>query len=624
MCGIAGIIDVKGVGKDSLIRFTDSLKHRGPDASGYSLLNEGKVGLGHRRLSILDLSPSGNQPMHTENERYSMVFNGEIFNYQEIKNELEGKGHSFKSRTDSEVVLHSYQEWGPACLDKFNGMWAIAIWDQETKQLFLARDRFGIKPLYYLEEKNRLSFASETLAFKNLDAYSRSFSSELLELNSKNVFALEGAGYTIFDDILQVLPGHYSIVSESNLKVKQVRWYDIREKKQTVPSTFEEQTKKFYDLFHDACKLRLISDVPVATALSGGLDSSSVFSMVRAILNENSGLDRVNKNSQNAYTAVFPGLDIDEKHFASKAAGFFGSNVNEIITEKDQLISRLENDTLLSDFISTTPITSISSVYKGMKSNGISVSLDGHGVDEMLFGYRDMVSKLFYDKIKTNPKEAGKYKDILIYLFKESDVQDKNKKFSSLVDQANAQNPIKKALKNVLKGKPKSDPIDFNLVKIKPELSDQPLRASGNFEEDLLKYEFFVSTLPTLLRNFDRAGMMNSVEIRMPFMDYRLVEYCFSLPTDSKIGKGFTKLILREAMKGKMDEEIRTRRFKVGIGSPFVNWLNHDVKDWAFDLLNDESIKQKAETELTNGEILKNTAIQIWKNLSTSIISQKT
>ncbi len=619
MCGIAGIINKSGVELELLKQFTDSLEHRGPDAGKYELLENNIVGLGHRRLSILDLSEKGLQPMSTDDGRYSMVYNGEVFNFMEIRADLEHKGYQFTSDTDSEVVLKAYQEWGSACLDRFNGMWAIAIWDTNEKELFLARDRFGIKPLYFSTIYDSFYFASETYAFKKLPTYNRDFDQKLLDLNKKNVFALEGSGYTVFKNILQILPGHYAVVKLNSLEVQQKRWYDIREKRQEVPSSFEEQKEKFLDLFKDACKLRLISDVPVATALSGGLDSSSVYSMVKEILSEGEG-KRVNENSQRAFSAIFPGLEVNEKEYADKAAQYVNGDINYIETEEDKILSRIKSDTELADFISTAPITSISSVYKGMRDNGIIVSLDGHGVDEMLYGYRDMVSKLFYNSLQNDISKSKEYKDVLVHMYYQNQVEEKEKNFSQQINQAQkAKKSIKSVIKSLVK-KPVNQKMNFNLVHDFPSLSDKPLEAIGNFEMDLLYYEFFISTLPTLLRNFDRAGMANGIEIRMPFMDYRLVEYCFSLPASSKIGKGFTKLILRESMKGKMDEDVRLRTYKVGIGSPFYHWLKGETGVWAMDTLSNGELRNRLEEARTKNEIDRNVSVDVWKELNQKLI----
>ncbi|MFM6983490.1 MAG: asparagine synthetase B family protein, partial [Chitinophagaceae bacterium] len=208
MCGISGIyhLNREAVDQQELREFTDSMLHRGPDAYGYEFLDQNSLGLGQRRLSILDLSESGRQPMYYADNRFCITYNGEIFNFLSIREELKSFGYQFKSDSDTEVILAAYMQWGPLCLKKFNGMWAMAIWDDLNKELFLARDRFGIKPLYYFhEEGKRFIFASETRAFKFLKSYSRRLNQQLLNLNLADPYAIEGLGYTIFDNILQLL-----------------------------------------------------------------------------------------------------------------------------------------------------------------------------------------------------------------------------------------------------------------------------------------------------------------------------------------------------------------------------------------------------------------------------------
>ncbi|MCK9481423.1 MAG: asparagine synthase (glutamine-hydrolyzing) [Bacteroidia bacterium] len=594
MCGISGIyhFNSEPVSENKLKAFTDSMLHRGPDGAGYEWFDDNTLGLGQRRLAILDLSESGKQPMSYADDRYWITYNGEIFNFPEIRRELEQKGHKFRSETDTEVILAAYAEWGKSCLHKFNGMWAFAIWDTQERELFLARDRFGIKPLYYLHQPDKqFAFASETRAFKFLEDFKREFDESLLQLNLQDAYALEGLGYTPFKNILQLLPAHYLVVKKGQ-PLQQKRWWHIDEHLQEeIPKTLEKQAAKFYELLRDACRIRLVSDVPVATALSGGLDSSSVYSLVSDILQKES-LGRVNKDSQRAFTAIFPGLPQNEHEYALKAASFCGGKIETIETDIDSLPSKIQQETELADFISTSPITSISAVYAGMKRSGITVSMDGHGVDEMLYGYRDMVYAIYNHALwQGSVQQTQDYSQVLQNMYHPEMQFAQQQKFAqALTDKKARESTLKFRLKNTLGIKPKDEgffPADL------PSLSDKPYDFSGkSLPERMLYYEFFQHTLPALLRNFDRAGMMNSVEIRMPFMDWRLVSYVFSLPVGSKIGQGFTKLIVREAMKNRMDETVRTRTFKVGIGSPVEHWFNGSLKEWVLD-----SVKEKQQRE---------------------------
>jgi asparagine synthase (glutamine-hydrolysing) len=621
MCGISGIYNLSQASIDiqDLKFFTDSMSHRGPDASDYKLLDNNTLGLGQRRLSILDLSNAGLQPMSYDNERFTITYNGEIFNFQEIRSDLMASGHQFKSDTDTEVILAAYMEWGPLCLKKFNGMWAFAIWDNRNRELFLARDRFGIKPLYYaIEDKQRFAFASETRAFKFLKGFNRQINEFKLSMNIADAYALEGLGHTIFDEVNQLLPGHFMIVKR-NEKITQNRWWHIEDCNPDVPRSFEDQAAKFYEIFRDACRLRLISDVPVATALSGGLDSTAVYSTVFDLLSK-SQVERVNADAQRAFTAVFPGLPQDEQQFAQLAANYTGGPIQFIEPNALNLVEKIKQQTELCDYISNSPITSIASVYEGMRKAGIVVSMDGHGVDEMMYGYRDMVYSLYNEALWYGSKSNTKtFESVLIEMYhpehRNHGITKFNKRFEDkLLRESSIRYKLKKAVRK------DHENLEY-LPNELPKLSNQMYDFSKKpLSERMVYNEFFIHTLPALLRNFDRAGMINSVEIRMPFMDWRLVSFVFNLPMDSKIGNGFTKRILREAMKGKMDESLRTRTFKVGIASPIEYWMNGPIKEWAFDNIQTD-LKIKAENALKSNKIMDLDLVrEIWHAINLELI----
>jgi asparagine synthase (glutamine-hydrolysing) len=625
MCGIAGIykFNKEPIDESTLIRFTDSMLHRGPDGSGYELFDNETVGLGQRRLAILDLSEAGKQPMSYADQRYWITYNGEVFNFSDVKEELVKLNYGFKSNSDTEVILAAYIHWGKDCLNKFNGMWAFAIWDNQKKELFLSRDRFGIKPLYYIFIPEKLfAFASETRAFKFLDGFNRCFDEKLLQINVNDSYALEGIGYTPFKDIVQLLPGHYMIINQTATH-QQKRWWHIDDHlHKDVPDNLDDQAAKFYELFRDACKIRLISDVPVATALSGGLDSTAVYSTVYDILKHDI-LDRTNPDNQRAFSAIFPGIPQNEKSYADKAVNFVGGKINYIETDYENLSRQIEKETELSDLIISAPISSISSIYAGMKKNGITVSMDGHGVDEMLFGYRNMVYSLYLDSLSCGSvKQASNYSSTLINLYHNNKRNEVQKKFDAeLLQKSTNEKKIVYKLKKLFV-KP-GENLYFHPIDL-PSLSDKPYDFSNELlDKRILYYEFFQNTLPALLRNFDRAGMMNSVEIRMPFMDWRLVTYVFSLPIQSKLGKGFTKLILREAMKGKMNEDLRTRTYKVGVASPVEFWFNGSLKTWVIDNIRDAKLKNEIVANYQKGKLCNKDVNAVWKHLNIELMERK-
>lgn len=592
MCGIAGILNLSGesIPQGKLEQFTDIMYHRGPDASGYEFFENRQLGLGHRRLSILDLSDAGRQPMSYANGRYWICYNGEVYNFLELREELVDIGFTFRTNTDTEVILAAYIHWGKEFLHKLNGMWAMAIWDTHEKELFISRDRFGIKPFYYhFQAGSSFIFASETLPFKSLEGFNRTINRDHLKAQETDNYALEGRGLTIYNGIYSLLPGHCATLNLNSSEFAPKRWYDITKRKQDRSAyTLEENSQAFYELFNDSCRRRLVSDVPVATALSGGLDSSSVYATVNSII-KNGGAARMNENSQQAFVATFTGLESDETEYAKGVVAYLNGQGN-YIGHGDVNADLLAKETTLFDSMTNAPLYSISSVYRGMKNEGITVSMDGHGVDEMLYGYKDMVYNLyndFHNKRKTNATQD--ISKVLIALYHPNHRQELNERISAEIKLNNSLvMRSKRIIKNSLRQLIKRDELEresYTWPMFAETAGESYDFSDMDIPERMLHNEFFQRTLPSLLRNFDFAGMINSVEIRMPFMDYRLVEFIYSLPFEHKIGDGFTKLILRRAMKGRLPEDVLNRTFKVGIGSPWDFWIKNNLKEWYNDQL---------------------------------------
>lgn len=594
MCGIAGIWQLDGTAlpAEKLERFTDAITERGPDDAGYDYFDNRTLGLGHRRLSILDLSPAGRQPLYYAEKRYAIVFNGEVFNFMELRHELEQKGYQFRTESDTEVVLAAYQEWGKDCLGRFNGMWALAIWDENEQQLFVARDRFGIKPFYYHYEPGKIfAFASETRSFKALEGYTRSLDTGKVKLQAQGA-RIHGSGHSIYTGIYSILPGHYALFRR-NETMQQKRWWSIHNHiRQDIPKTLKEQAEEFYDIFRNACKLRLISDVNVGTALSGGVDSTAVYSVVYDLI-KNESLDRLPKDAQKAFVATFPGLINDEREYAEKALEFTGGPAVFLEQDYNNLAETVTTDTIRFDGLNNSPITSISGIYKGMKQAGITVSMDGHGVDEMLYGYRDMLYNLFYHFYKTGDAARAKHmREVILPTYHQLEQDQALGNLSEMMNKANSPVYKLKALVKKMLGKTQIDRSSYIVPQELQNLGEPYDFSHLDYTDRIVYNETFLETLPDIFRNFDLAGMMNSIEIRMPFMDWRLVSYIFSLPFESKIGNGFTKLIVREAMKGKMSEEIRTRTHKIGISSPVEHWFRGALQPWVMDMFSTAAVRQ--------------------------------
>jgi len=632
MCGIVGVItkDNLNIKENELNAFRDSLAHRGPDGSGSFI--DGTVGLGHRRLAILDTTDAGKQPMQSAEGRYHITYNGEIFNFLELRTELERLGYSFKTSTDTEVILAAYQEWGKACLDKFNGMWAFAIYDSEDGSVFLARDRFGIKPLYFVNTEALFAFASETIAFDSLAGFDKEINNAMLSANLKNIFLLESRGLTTYKHMYSLRPGHYMQVTEQMVG-KQIRWYHFE--KREVPELYEEQVAEFRELFMDACRIRMRSDVQIGTALSGGMDSSSVYAMVQQVM-KHGDAERTPDNWQQAYSAQFEGSSLNEKEFAHSVADFVGGEITDISITPDDVIGDIEYDTKHFDCIHVSPLTVLSSIYKRMRESGVVVSLDGHGVDEMMFGYPDLIAEAYrIAKAKGNTVYASDLLDIYKGMYDPLDAATVAK---DLEDSATTRKlfvkKIKRAVPQFVKNLLSKDSWLQKSRVVLPRIGiDIDIDIELERECAPLKENFFESVLPTLLRNFDRASMKHGVEIRMPFMDYRIVEFIFSLPATSLAGGGYAKRILRDAMKDMLPKYIIQRTRKIGINAPLHEWFGNELKSFVYDTVTSTEF---SDSDIWNSEEIKafvkahdsctvwpwNDAIKVWPYINAHILTK--
>ena len=606
MCGIAGIWDFETkVELNTIQSFTDTMRHRGPDGGGYHVFDETNLALGHRRLSILDLSDDGKQPMSYGNDDYWITYNGEVYNFLEIKEELVKDGFHFKSSSDTEVILAAYKKWDIACLHKFNGMFAFAIYQPSKKELCIARDRFGVKPLHYIYIPNKLfAFASETIAFKELPYYKRTIHPENFIYSIHSPGLLEPTGKTIFENISQLKPGHFAIINKQHMVIK--KWYELSENIKPISNNYNEQVDYFKELFFDACKLRLRSDVSVASALSGGIDSSSVFCTIQNLAKRNFNENRLPKNWQQAFSISFPGTDLDEADFVKLIQQRMNADVKIIENNYENLTKDIVSSTKLFDNITGTPIISLTDVYKAMHQNNITVSLDGHAGDELLYGYKSAVYEVLFEAHLNNLENKKELAELYLLMSKDTttplEIESLNNKIAKIAEKFKPS--IKNKLKTILK----------NVVGKTPPSLNVPNAIHGHASHFLYK-QFQYLELPYNLRDFDRAAMQNSIEIRMPLLDYRLVEYVWSLPQSSKIGNGFTKRILRDAMKGIVPQEILERKTKIGLAAPTANWLNGVLSEFALDIFNSQSF---ISSNYWNGKELSSEYSNLTKNKSWS------
>lgn len=389
MCGIAGILHInKPVNPDLLDGMTDALTHRGPDGRGTFI--DGNMGLGHRRLAILDLTDAGKCPMPyggEDGKRYRITFNGEVFNFIELREELRTHGYQFRSDSDTEVVIAAYAKWGRECLKKFNGMFAFAIWDSRERELFLARDRFGIKPLYYFAGSSFL-FASEYKAFLALDEFRSEFDTEFAPTLIKNVLSYEGLSDCTLMKGVKRLPGGHYITVRADGSANISKWWETKDHIPTVPETYEAQVEAFRELFLDAVRIRMRSDVALGTCLSGGIDSSAVASsMAWFHRSKKDQLERCPEEWQHAFIATFPGSKIDEKDFADIVVDHVGAKPHYWVFDNDEALRHIVDGVWFTEEIAGSPTVPVWCTYREMRRNNVIVSIDGHGGDELLAGY---------------------------------------------------------------------------------------------------------------------------------------------------------------------------------------------------------------------------------------------
>jgi asparagine synthase (glutamine-hydrolysing) len=527
--------------------------------------------------------------MSTQDGRLVIVFNGEVYNFLEIKTLLLRKGYKFRTSSDTEVILYAYQEYGVECLKHFNGMWSLVIYDTEKRQAFLARDRYGVKPLYYYQDTEKIVVCSEADAIgRQLKQAIDTNNSYITRLLNADTGAF-GTTETHLKNVHSIPPGSYAFASPGKpLSITQ--WYTLERKE--VPQTFEDQTSEFQNLLWDAVSIRLRSDVPVATCLSGGIDSGSIVCILHDLETKGVVIDSF---SHRSFTASFPGTTLDETRYTNLLSNQKGIDLDNFVVDCPST-EELETAMRFCDGpMPTLAFFPIWRLYKHIKTCGISVTLDGQGADEMLGGYYIGLDAL---ASAWQSKSLRRYLD-MINTYRELHpnapdwiLNDRNwiRQYAKSEVMQAIKSPIKLLLEHLgfmekrrsLHPTPPPCPGVVN-----PQ--DQEV---GNWLSHRLWNQFFRSPLPFLLHQYDRCSMANGVECRMPFMDYRLVEFTYSLPLDSRIGTGYTKRILREAMRGKLPDEIRLNKRKTGFNAPFLNWITGPLENWTKDIINSQEFLQ--------------------------------
>lgn len=569
MCGICGIINFskEGVNETPIRQMMQTMKHRGPDDEGIFI--ENNVGLGFVRLSIIDLSVAGHQPKLSQDERYVVVFNGEIYNYIELREDLKKEGVVFHTNTDTEVLLSAHIHWGEECLNRFNGMWALVIYDRKEKKIFASRDRFGVKPFYYLHTNEFFAFASEIppllslLNDKPKPDYQTIF--DFLVFNRT-----DQTENTFFDEIKKLQHGHQLSIVNYQLSIN--KWYDLR--KEVAKSKGFISASEFKNLFSSSIELRLRSDVPVGVCLSGGLDSSSIVSVL---------LQDYDKKDLNTFSAVYnKGQFGDETEFINEYKPLLR---NMFFTTPNA--DSLKND--LAEFIKAhgepIPTSSPYAQYKVMKlaQGKVVVTLDGQGADEELAGYHYFFGFYFKDLL-THGRICKLSNEIYHYLRKHRSLMG-IKSFLFFMLPKSIRTKARVNEKGYLN-------VDFiNQYRNSNSIAGN-LYGSKSLRDALVDH--FEFKLEHLLKWSDRNSMYFSIESRVPFLDYRLVEKTLATSSDWKIRKGMTKYILREAMKDILPEKICLRRDKIGFATPQDEWFREPAwQNIVNGVLESESFKSR-------------------------------
>jgi asparagine synthase (glutamine-hydrolysing) len=564
MCGIAGILsaDPARITAGRLKEMTDVIAHRGPDGEGSWISGTGLIGLGHRRLSIIDLSGAAAQPMHYQ-DRYSIVHNGEIYNYLELRSLLQSKGYLFNSRSDTEVILAAYDHYGADCLQYFDGMFAFAIWDEREKKLFLARDRFGEKPVFFYRDNEQFLFASE---MKSLWV-----AGVKKEINQRLVFNFITIGYTqnpanpsetFYNGIFKLPARSYLVYHALSQEMTVSVYWDIKIEN-TNPINEDIAVRQFNDLLSASVSRRLRSDIAVGTSLSGGLDSSSVLATILGQPGFSGKLP--------TFSAVFPGFAKDESPFIRHMTDRFPVDSHTVTPQAGELIRDFEKLVWHQEEpFSSSSIYAQFRVFGLAAQHGVKVLLDGQGADELLAGYHKYYH-WYWQELYRDDKKAFVLE---LEAARESGVDDRwswrNKLAANLPVYAGL---FLRKKRTARQRNNKDLSADF-IRHFGVSYYDIPHfdKLSG-----ILYYNTFMNGMEELLRYADRNSMASGVEARLPFLDHELVEFLFSLPSYFKIREGWTKWLLRTSMKKVLPKEIVWRKDKTGYEPPQQAWMQHPV-----------------------------------------------
>jgi asparagine synthase (glutamine-hydrolysing) len=577
MCGICGIVRLGAPPETAAVEaMATELDHRGPDGNG--LFAAEGVALGFRRLAIIDLSDAGSQPFASEDGSLQLLHNGEVYNYRELRRELEAKGRHFRSATDTEVILAAYEEWGDACVERFNGMWAIAIWDGRKRRLFCSRDRFGVKPFYYRLDGDRFAFASEPRAFR-ADPETRLEPNGAVVRDYLEQAYLDHTDETFFAGIRRLPPAHSLVFDGRGLHLS--RYWSLEPRD---PPT-ADAAEAVRELFMDSVRLRLRSDVPLGTCLSGGIDSSSIVVSVDRLLREEHENALAVGERQRTFTVFFEDPGFDERPYAQAVVERTQSDAHWVTFGPSDLVGDLPRIVeAQGEPFGSTSIAAGWYVLRAAKQAGLTVMLDGQGGDEVLAGYRAHLGFRLADLLA-----AGQLRALGAELAGARAQHGAGALLTSL-SRPFAPEALTRAVRARARG---------SATLAHPDLrgGSAPAPTNGSpFPDRLRRHQQVILTqrgLPELLRYEDRNSMAHSLEARVPFLDYRFVELCFSLPGDELIRRGRTKDVLRRALADVLPPQVRERRDKLGFVTPEKRWFRGELGDLAGDVFASSSFADR-------------------------------
>ncbi|MEI6532633.1 MAG: asparagine synthase (glutamine-hydrolyzing) [Candidatus Roizmanbacteria bacterium] len=572
MCGIGGYF---GFQDDELVKkMSQMMQHRGPDGEG--IFSEGYVTLLNRRLAIIDRA-GGDQPIYNEDKSIVVVYNGEIYNYREIRDELEKKGHVFSTHSDTEILVHGYEEWGDDSFDRYNGMFGVALYDKKNDRLVLARDHFGIKPVYYSSFKKnsklQVLFASEIKPILS-SGYIQKIPNDRIIYRYLKYRIHDNEEETFFKDIYRLMPGELLVIESNTLTKRKYTHLETEIVKSKKSPLTQEAIEQFGTLLMNAVKARLISEVPVGSCLSGGLDSSIVVALVNTLLKEKVEESTSVGEIQNVFSAVFPGSTNDEEKYIDAVVQKVQHIKNHKIYPKPE-----EFFIEMKDFIRTQEEPTISTgpyaQYKVMQEahKHVTVVLDGQGSDEMMAGYLPYYFVYLKQLIKDKKwlllfSECFASRDVLIKFGLHILVRRLGLKKSIIVETV-----LNKSFISIHKHE------KFSVV-------------SNNLKKRLAQ-DIFHNSLQSLLRYEDKNSMRFSIEGRVPFLDLQLIKFIFSLSDEAIIKNGWNKYILRESMRSLLPDSIANRRNKIGFTTPEHEWFLH-MKNKIYSLFLSESFANRS------------------------------